>query len=76
MVLAGGCLSRKEWHAQKRYAQLINYTFNQKDDLIKSLNLKLEKAKNILAKVLHSIKKYPGSYKQNRMKSKYKQRYM
>lgn len=47
-------LSRKEWHAQKRYAQLISNIFNQKENLISSLSSKLEKARNILAKVFPS----------------------
>lgn len=58
-------LSRKEWHAQKRYAQLVSNIFNQKDDLIKSLNLKLEKAKNILAKVFPSKVSSPDTSKAN-----------
>lgn len=44
-------LSRAEWHAQKRYAQLLSNAFNDKNKLISTLSSKLEKAKNILAKV-------------------------
>lgn len=48
-------LSRHEWHAQKRYAQLITGIFHERDSLIKELGSKLEKAKIILAKVFPSF---------------------
>lgn len=48
-------LSRQEWHAQKRYAQLITGIFHERDSLIKELGSKLEKAKIILAKVFPSF---------------------
>ncbi|MEI4550341.1 plasmid recombination protein [Pseudoalteromonas spongiae] len=44
-------LSRADWYAQKRYAQLLSNAFNDKNKLISNLSSKLEKAKNILAKV-------------------------
>lgn len=55
-------LSRSEWHAQKRYAALISKAFNDKSKLISALRSKLEKAKNILAKVFPSkVKSFDSS---------------
>lgn len=45
-------LSRKEWHNQKRYAALVSKIFEEKSTLISSLSSKLEKAKNMLSKLL------------------------
>jgi hypothetical protein len=56
-------LSRQEWHAQKRYAQLITGIFREKDSLIKDLGSKLEKAKTILAKVFPSVVNGPKAQK-------------
>tara|TARA_R110000737_G_scaffold335362_1_gene354114 strand:- start:9177 stop:10001 length:825 start_codon:yes stop_codon:yes gene_type:complete len=45
-------LSRKEWFAQKRYAELISKLFNEKSSLIQTLNTRLERAKGMLTDLI------------------------
>jgi len=45
-------LTRKEWYAQKRYANLVSKIFNEQSLLVSSLGSKLEKAKNMLTQLL------------------------
>lgn len=45
-------LTRNEWHAQKRYANLITSIFKEQSDIISSLSSKLEKAKDMLTKLI------------------------
>lgn len=45
-------LTRKEWYNQKRYGKLISKLFNEQASLITTLSSKLDKAKNMLTKLL------------------------
>lgn len=55
-------LTRNEWHAQKRYASLITSIFREQSDIISNLSSKLEKAKDMLTKLI--AEKIP-SFKRN-----------
>ncbi|MDO6426112.1 plasmid recombination protein [Thalassotalea sp. 1_MG-2023] len=47
-------LTRHEWYAQKRYANLISNIVNEQSELIYKLSAKLEKAKHMLTNLITS----------------------
>ncbi|MCG7636508.1 MULTISPECIES: plasmid recombination protein [unclassified Alteromonas] len=59
-------LSRKEWHAQVRVAQLLKKIFLDKNEQIYKLSIGLKKAKSLLSDVIYKTIKNNNKVKVNR----------